>query len=167
MDLYDAINTRRSVRQFTDAPVSRDVLSRIAQAGIEAPTGCNKQLRHFVIVDDAAALAAMDEMGLSKGATACIVIVMEPTATAYGPFWMQDASAAMQNMLLAAVAEGLAACWIEGQVTPNEDALRELLGVPADMRVWSLLPIGTAAETPSRPAKPAFNDMVSFNTFKK
>jgi nitroreductase len=167
MDLYDAINTRRSVRKYTDTPVTRDVLERIAQAGIEAPTGCNKQLRHFIVVDDTATLAKLDEMGLSKGATACIVIVMEPTATPYGPFWMQDASAAMQNMLLASVAEGLAACWIEGQVIPNEEALRELLNVPADMRVWSLLPIGSAAETPTRPAKPDFDEIVSFNTFKK
>jgi nitroreductase len=166
MDLYDAINTRRSIRRFEDTPVPREVLSRIAQAGIEAPTGCNKQLRHFIIVDDEKALIALDALGLSKGAPACIVIVMDPTATPYGAFWMQDASAAMENMLLAAVAEGLGACWIEGQVIPAEDDLRALFGVPDDLRVWSLLPVGVPAESPARPPKPTFDEMVSFNQFK-
>ncbi len=164
MDLYEAINTRRSVRNFTADPVSRDVLNKLVQAGIEAPTGCNMQLRHFIVVDDPAMVEQLNELGLTKGAPAAIVICMDPRDTPYGEFWVQDASATMQNMLLAAVAEGLAGCWIEGQVTPNEKTLHDLLNVPTHLRVWSLMAVGTAAANPSRPPKPTLEEITHYNT---
>ena len=165
MDLYTAINTRRSVRSYTDAPVSRDVLKRIVQAGIEAPTGCNMQLRQFIVVDDADVIAQLADLGVTKGAPAAVVILMDPQGTPYGEFWVQDASATMENMLLAAVAEGLAACWVEGQVTPKEPELRKILHVPDGLRIWSVMPVGTPTAQPDRPPKPSLEDIVHFNKF--
>ena len=165
MDLYDAINARRSVRSYTSDPVDPEALKRITQAGIEAPTGCNMQLRQFIIVDDADVIAKLDELGVTKGAPAVVVILMDPQGTAYGEFWVQDASATMENMLLATVAEGLGACWIEGQVTPKEPELRTILNVPEDLRVWSIMCVGHPTQQPARPAKPDFADIVHFNRF--
>ncbi len=163
MDLYTAINTRRSVRSYADAPVSRDALRRIVQAGIEAPTGCNMQLRQFIIVDDADLIAQLAGLGVTKGAPAAVVILMDPQGTPYGEFWVQDASATMENMLLAAVAEGLGACWVEGQVTPKEPELRKILGVPDHLRLWSIMAVGTPTAQPDRPPKPDFDQIVHFN----
>lgn len=165
MDLYDAINTRRSIRSFKPDPVSRDVLKRIVQAGIEAPTGCNMQLRQFVIVDDPRVVAKLAEHGVMKGAPAAVVILMDPQETAYGAFWVQDASATMENMLLAAVAEGLGACWVEGNVTPKEDDLRKILSVPKNLRIWSVMAVGVPDSEPVRPPKPEFKDIVHINRF--
>lgn len=165
MDLYEAINVRRSIRSYTDDPVSQDALQRIVQAGIEAPTGCNMQLRQFIIVDDADVIGRLAKLGVSKGAPAVVVILMDPQGTPYGEFWVQDASATMENMLLAAVAEGLGACWVEGQVTPKEPQLRKILGVPQGLRVWSVMAVGTPTAQPGRPPKPDFDQIVHFNRF--
>ena len=165
MNLYDAINARRSIRSYTSDSVDAEALRRITQAGIEAPTGCNMQLRQFIIVDDADVIGQLAELGVTKGAPAVVVILMDPQGTPYGEFWVQDASATMENMLLATVAEGLGACWIEGQVTPKEPQLRKILNVPEDLRVWSIMCVGHPTQQPSRPDKPDFADVVHFNTF--
>jgi len=167
MDLYQAIHTRRSVRSYAKNPVSREALTRIVQAGIEAPTGCNMQLRRFIIVDDTDVIARLAEHGVTKGAPAVVVILMDPQGTPYGEFWVQDASATMENMLLAAVAEGLGACWVEGQVTPKEAELRKILGVPKKLRIWSVMAVGTPTKQPDRPPKPNFEDVVHFNGYGK
>ncbi len=166
MDILTAIHSRRSVRKFTDEAVPRDDLERIVAAGIEAPSGCNLQLRQYVIVDSP---EVMDHIRrVSKwlaSAPAAIVIVVEPTATRYGELWIQDASAAMENMLLAAVGMGYGACWVEGVVRRNEDHLREVLALPEHLRVWSLTPIGRPAEAPERPEKSSFTDVTHYNRF--
>jgi len=163
---FSVVNTRRSVRKFTDEAVPREVLEKIVAAGVEAPSGVNAQLRQYIIVDDPETMERVRfASGALKSAPAAIVIVMDPQATKHGEFWVQDASAAMQNMLLAAVALGYAACWIEGAVRRCEDDLKKVLGVPKGLRVWSLLPVGKAAETPQRPTKPAPEDVTHHNRF--
>lgn len=166
--VFWAINARRSVRKFTPEPVPRDVVERIVAAGVEAPSGCNMQLRQYIIIDDPAVMDKIRPASTALAtAPAAIVILMEPKGTKYGEFWMQDASAAMENMLLAAVALGYAACWVEGAVRPSEDFLRSALGVPQHLRVWSLLPVGKAAEEPKRPPKGDPAKITHYNAFSK
>jgi len=166
MDFFDVIHARRSVRQYMNQPVSRSVLEQIVQAGNEAPTGCNAQLKQYVIVDDP---AIMDQLrSISKamtGAPAAIVLLADPKPTAYGEFWIQDASAAMAQMLLAAVALGYAGCWIEGAVRRAEDSIRRILNVPGHLRVWSMMPVGLPAGDQPRVAKPALADVLHVNGY--
>ncbi len=170
MEFFKAVESRRSVRQFLPAAVPRAALERIVMddvaAGIEAPSGCNLQLRQYVIVDDPAVMAELRPASRALAtAPAAIAILLEPQGTRFGEFWIQDASAAMQNMLLAAVALGYGACWIEGAVRPHEDELRRVLGVPEGLRVWSILSVGKPAEAPERPAKSPFAEVVHHNRF--
>ena len=166
MDFFDVVNARRSVRKYLPETVSREELERIVAAGVEAPTGCNYQLKQYVIIDDPALMEEIRFVSPAlSGAPAAIVLLVEPTATNYGEFWVQDASAAMENMLLAAVAIGLAGCWIEGQMRRCEDRLRRVLGVPEGLRVWSLMPVGKPAEAPARPPKPQLPEVVHYNRF--
>lgn len=166
MEFFEVVNSRRSVRKYLPQPVARDALERIVAAGIEAPTGCNLQLKQYVIVDDPNLLAKIRPVSRAlAGAPAVIVLLIAPEGTKYGEFWVQDASAAMQNMLLAAVALGYGACWVEGQVRPREAELAKLLAVPDELRVWSLMPVGTPAESPPRPAKPAPAEVIHYNCF--
>jgi nitroreductase len=142
------------------------VLERIVSAGIEAPTGCNAQLKQYVIVDSPAMMEKIRFVSKAlTGAPAAIVLLVEPEATPYGEFWVQDASAAMENMLLAAVALGYAGCWIEGQMRRCEERLRQVLQVPENLRVWSLMPVGRPAAAPSRPEKSTLAEVAHYNRF--
>ncbi len=166
MDFFDVVDTRRSVRRYTDQAVPRDVMEKIVAAGVEAPSGCNVQGKQFVIVDDPEIMEAVRPMSPAlTGAQAMIVLLTEPIGTKYGEFWIQDASAAMENMLLAAVALGYAGCWVEGQVRVREDEVRQLLGVPEDLRIWSLTPIGIPAGPAKRPRKPDPADVTHYNRY--
>ena len=166
MDFFEIVNARRSVREYLPEPVGRDVLEKIVAAAVEAPTGCNMQLKQYLIVDDPAVVEKIRPLSRAlKGAPALIVLLVEPTGTKYGEFWVQDASAAMENMLLAAVALGYAGCWVEGQVRPNEEKLRRILSVPDDLRVWSLMPVGRAAAAPARPPKSRPAEVTHYNRF--
>ena len=166
MDLFEAINQRRSVRKYRPDPVPREALDKIVANGIEAPSGCNRQLRHYIIVDDPKTMDALRPFsGAFDKAPAAIVVVMDPQGTPYGDFWMQDASAAIENMLLATVAMGYAACWIEGALRNGEEELKQILNVPEDLRVWAILPIGIAEGVPNRPDKKSFEESVSYNQY--
>ena len=166
MDFFEVIVSRRSVRKYKPDPVGRDVLEEIVTAGIEAPTGCNMQLKQYVIVDDAGVMEQIRPLsGAMTGAAAAIVLLVEPKGTPYGEFWVQDASAAMENMLLAAVALGYAACWVEGAIRRCEDELRRILAVSGGLRVWSLMPVGKPAQTPARPAKADPAEVTHYNQF--
>lgn len=164
MDLFDAIYKRRSVREYLPDPVPRKDLERIVAAAVEAPSGCNMQLRQYVIVDDPAVMDKLRPFSSAlKTAPAAVVLLVNPTPTKFGEFWMQDISAAMENMLLAATALGYGSCWVEGALRRCEDQLRALLSVPKDLRVWSLMPVGKPAATPPRPAKPSPDDVTHWN----
>jgi nitroreductase len=166
MEFFQTIQTRRSVRKFLPDPVDRADLEKIVAAGIEAPSGCNMQLRRYVIVDDPAVMDRIRPASRALAdAPAAIVLLVDPQGTQFGEFWVQDASAAMENMLLAAVALGYGGCWIEGALRRSEEAVREALGVPESLRVWSLTPIGKPAETPDRPPKSQTAAVVHVNRF--
>ena len=166
MDFFDVVNSRRSVRQFLPRPVPRVDLEKIVAAGVEAPSGCNMQLRQYVIVDDPAVMAELQKVsGALTGAPAAVVVLLDPTGTKYGEFFIQDASAAIENMLLAAVALGYASCWVEGALRRQEPAIRALLSVPDNLRPWAILPIGYAAASPARPPKPQPADITHYNRF--
>ncbi len=166
MDTLTAIHARRSVRKFRPDPVDREDLQRIVAAAIDAPSGCNAQLRQYVIVDD---VEVMDKLrGFShalEAAPAAVVLVIDPKPTRFGEFWVQDASAAMQNMLLAAEALGYGACWVEGAIRRHEKDIADMLGVPEPLRVWSIMPVGRPDGRPDRPEKSDPDEVTHFNAF--
>lgn len=166
MDFFKVVAARRSVRKFLPEPVPRGVLEKMAAAGIEAPSGMNMQDRHYIIVDDPAVLGELRTVSQALAtAPAAVVMVVDPTPSPRGGFHVQDASAAIENMLLAAVAQGYASCWVEGQVHAREGQLRGLLGVPEPLRVWAILPVGKPAEDPPRPHKSEPAGTVHHNRF--
>jgi nitroreductase len=161
MDVFEAIALRRSIRRYTGAPVPRADLEKIVNAGRLAASGSNLQPWDFVVVTDC---EKIDQLKLTHAwihdAGAIIAVVMDPSSR----WWIEDGAAAVQNMLLAITALGYGACWVEGFTLRNEDRLRELLGIPANRRLMTLLPVGVPAEQPEK-EKRSLEDVLHWDTF--
>ena len=153
MDLFEAIGARASVRAFEKCDIPEDVLLRIIDAGRLAPSGRNRQPWEFILVTKDETIEKLGEIqGCIAEASAAVAVVMDEEASQY---WKEDASAAIENMLLAAVALGYGSLWVEGLVLQNEDYGRGVLGVPADKRLLAVIPIGKPSGVPHQaPKKP-------------
>jgi nitroreductase len=150
MDALEAIRRRRTVRSFTGAPIPRADLETIVDAGRLAASGYNRQPWDFVVVTDQGMIGRlkiaaewMDKAG------AIIAVVLDPTSR----YWLEDGSAAVENMLIAATALGYGSCWLEGYTLPLESQLKVLLGVPEEKRLLTLVPIGVPVEWPTKEKK--------------
>ncbi len=116
--VIETIMTRTSIRSFTDKAVSPDTIEMLLRAGMAAPTAVNRQPWHFVVVNDRAKLNELGGTGrqsqMWQESTLAIVVCGDMDKTVEGPgqtFWVQDCSAATENILLAAHALGLGAVW--------------------------------------------------------
>jgi nitroreductase len=157
MDLMQAIRARRSIRNFLDKSVEEELLLAVLEAGRLAPSARNMQDWRFIVVRDAAtrsllAKAARDQQFVGQ---APVVIAACGTSdlvmTCGQPAYAIDVAIALDHMTLAAAAFGLGTCWIGAFY---EDLVKEILGVPPEIRVVALLPLGYPAEEPEpRPRK--------------
>ena len=175
MDMLNLISTRRSYRgKYKPDPVPREHLAAIMQAGLDAPSGCNKQTTSLIAVDDPDILAKLREVcDPPVAATApAYICVLTRRIIAYRDrcYATQDYSAAIQNMLLAIVALGYQSCWYEGHITDVDrigDKMARILGAPEEYEMVCLLPVGIAADAlPACPKKQEFTDRAWFNGFK-
>lgn len=174
MDTFDTIKNRHSYRgRYKDIPVPRDDLRKIMQAGLDAPSGCNKQTTSLIAVDDKALLARLTELGdLRSAVTAPAgICVLTRRVCAYRDkcFAVQDYSAAIENMLLAAEALGYSSCWFEGHITDDDrlcDKMAAVLNVPEEYDLVCFLPIGIADEAIKLPEKLPFEERAWFNSFR-
>jgi len=175
MTVSDAIKQRTSYRgAFKDTAVPREDLIKIMEAGLSAPSGCNKQTASLIAVDDPAVLQKLFgvmEPRIADTAPAMIcVLTREVIAYRGRSFFVQDYSAAIQNMLLAIVELGYQSCWYEGQITDADKIGRKMadvLGVPADYELICFLPVGIAAEELNIAQKLPFGERAWFNGFGK
>ena len=147
--VLENIHARKSVRQFTDEPVSQEHIETMLKAAMAAPTAVNYQPWRFVVITERARLDAMAEVlpyaKMLKQAPLAIVVCGETTwfEGRENTYWQQDCSAATQNILLAAEALGLGAVWTG--VYPNMDLARplaEFLGLPGNVQPLCCIPIG-------------------------
>jgi len=155
MDTRDAILTRRSIRKYTDRAVPEELVTELLKAAMAAPSAGNEQAWQFIVIRDRAILDAIPKFhpysAMLKHASVAILVCGDLTREKYKGYWVQDCSAATQNLLLAATAQGLGAVWTG--VYPTEDrvaGMRKLLGLPEHVIPLSLVPIGYPAEQPVR-----------------
>lgn len=150
MELLDAIHSRRSIRKYTGTPVADDMIETILRAGMAAPSAGNQQPWHFVVVTDRARLDAIPAFHpyskMVTQAPAAILVCGDPEGRKWPTFWVQDVSAATQNMLLAARDLGLGTVWVG--IYPEQDRMdgfRRLFGLPAHIVPFALVPLGWPA----------------------
>jgi nitroreductase len=151
MDALEAIRKRRSVREYTGDPIPTKDLETIVDAGRLAATGSNQQPWDFIVITDWSTIQKLKAAaGWMEKAGAIIAVVMDPSSR----WWLEDGSAAVENMLIASTALGYGSCWLEGYTLPREEEFKALLNVPKDKRLLTLVPIGVPAERPTREKKP-------------
>lgn len=147
-DRLDIIFSRRSIRAYTDEPVSQADITSLLEAGMAAPSASNRKPWHFVAVTDRAVLRALAEAHpfgkMLAGAAVGIAVCGDPRVS---DWWVQDCAAATENILVAVAGLGLGGVWLgcHGRLE-REQAVRDVLGIPASIGVLSLLAIGHPAE---------------------
>jgi nitroreductase len=153
MNALDAIMSRRSVRQFSDEPVTDEQLEVVLRAAMAAPSASNGQSWRFVVVRD------RERLGRLAGATTFakpmergqvgIVVCADRLQLKYPGFWVIDCAAAIQNLLVAAYATGLGAVWIGVHpIAPFRRSVRKIIEAPPTVVPHSMIALGHPAHTP-------------------
>jgi nitroreductase len=161
MDVLEAVRARRSVRKYKPTPIPDDVLARVLEAVRLAPSAKNFQPWKFVLIGEPELKAKIAAACVNQSFMAVAPLIVAACAFPersysqmgrYMSSWPIDVAIAFEHLVLQASAEGLGTCWIGAFY---EEEVKALLGVPADVRVLALTPLGYPAENPSaRPRKP-------------
>jgi len=163
MDFFEIIEGRASVRGYEAVDVPREDIEAVLDAGRRAPSGNNIQPFEFIVVTDKAVIQQLSApQGFIAEASALIAIVADSSASTY---WLEDISAAATQMLLAIHALGYASCWVEGTLLRKEAEMKQVLGVPDNLRLMIFLPIGNASSPPTQPAKKSLDDLVHWGKY--
>jgi len=148
-ELIQTIFARRSIRKYTDEPVYQADIRTLLEAAMAAPSASNRKPWHFVVVTERQMLDRLAEAHpygkMLFEAPLCIAVCGDTAISEH--YWVQDCSAATENLLLAAAALGLGAVWLG--VYPREQRIsnvRRLLGLPEPVFPLNLVSIGHPAE---------------------
>jgi nitroreductase len=147
----DPILARRSVRRFTAQDVEEKDVRKLLEAGMSAPSAGNERPWHFLVIRDRRTLEGVMEFHpyakMLKECAGAILVCGDPSLEKYPGFWMQDCSAATENILIMAVQLNLGAVWLGiYPIDERVNGLRELLAIPEDVVPFSLVPFGHPAE---------------------
>ena len=173
MDVFKAIKGRRSIRAFTDEPVSENEVNQLLDAARWAPSAGNIQPWEFIVVRDAKVKRGLEEAALNQTfieeAPVVLVVCANPTRSSrrYGSrgislYCLQDTAAAIQNMHLAACALGLATCWVGSF---EEEEVQRVLNLPDFLRPVAIIPVGHAAEKPEPRSRRPLSDIVHYEVY--
>ncbi len=155
MDTLEAIKGRRSVREFTDEPISNEILTEILDAARWAPSASNQQRWRFIVVTDPKVKEMIRRVspGIFAMPTAFIVICMKKKAGARAwEEWIYaaDCGIAAQNIMLAAFSLGIGTCVVASFA---KEALREILGVPEGIEPSLIVTLGHFRRLPEPPER--------------
>ena len=173
MDIFEAIRDRRSIRAYKGKDVSDEDVKRLIEAARMAPSAGNIQSWEFVIVRKAdlkhrLSAAALNETFIQEAPVAIVVCANETLSSrGYGNrganlYCLQDTAAAIQNLLLAAHALGLGACWVGAF---QEEEVRDVVKAPEGVRPVAIIPIGYPAEKPEIRLRRPLKDIVHYESF--
>ena len=151
----EEIFTRRSVRKYKNIPVSYDLVEKLIMAGMAAPSAGNAMPWQFIVIDDRQTLNKITEIhpyaDMLKECAVAVMVCGDLSLERYKGFWVQDCSAATENILIEAVHLELGAVWLG--VYPIEErvkGLQNLIGLPGYVIPLSIVSIGYPLEKPER-----------------
>ena len=165
------IMTRTSIRQYADQPVEQEKIDIMLKAAMSAPTAVNLQPWHFIVIDDKATL---DQLSGRQPSNAPLMIAvcgdtdkttMPDGKTKLPDFWVQDVSAAIENLLLAAHAQGLGAVWTGVYPVMERTAeVANILNCPKNIIPVAVVRVGYPGESPE-PKDKFKEENISYNKF--
>lgn len=141
MDAIEMIKLRRSIREFNDKPIARELIEKIIDAARFAPTARNIQPWEFVAVtkaDTLSKIADITEHGKFIAQAKCCIAVFSGDTK----YYLEDGCAATQNILLAAATLGIGSCWVAGDKKPYSGQIASLLSVSGSFKLVSLTALG-------------------------
>ena len=172
MDLMEAIKTRRSIRKFRETRIPENLLKEVLNAARLAPSADNAQPWKIIVV--------RDEQTKHKVTQACngqkflvqapVVLVLcgipeeaFQTVGGYMSSHVIDASIALDHVTLAAHSLGLGTCWVAWF---KEEKVKDILGIPEDVRVVALTPLGYPDESPERPSRKNLEELIAYDKYE-
>jgi nitroreductase len=166
----DAIYKRRSIRKFTGERVPEEVITELIKAGMNAPSAGNQQPWQFVIIDDRKLLNEIPKFHpysqMLREAPVAILVCGDTGLEKHEGYWVQDCSAAVENILLEIADRGYGGVWLG--VYPRAErveGVRKLLGIPEGIIPFALIALGRPAE--EKPRKNEFNkERIRHNTWR-
>jgi nitroreductase len=161
MEFMDVVRKRKSVRKYKKDAVPKDMILKVLEAARLAPSAANRQPWHFIVVTDADTKAKME---LSPwAAEAPVVIVGCADSTASPSWYLNDLMIAFEHLVLAATDLGLGTCWM-GRMGRDEK-LKEVLGIPANVKVVAITPLGYPDEEPAGRPRKSLEEFVHWGHF--
>ena len=172
MDLMEAIKTRRSIRKFRETPVPENLLKDVLNAGRLAPSADNAQPWKIIVVRDEQVKQKVTQAcnGQKFLVQAPVVLVLcgipeeaFQTVGGYMSSHVIDATIALDHITLAARSLGLGTCWVAWF---KEDKVKDILGIPEDVRVVALSPLGYPDESPERPSRKNLEELIAYDKYE-
>lgn len=141
MDFFETINKRKSVRDYSEKKVEKELIEKIIDAGHLATTARNEQPWEFIVTYNKEILKKICNMcpngPFIKDASSLIAVFSKDTK-----YYIEDCSAATQNMLLAIEALGLGGCWVAGDKKDYAEEVRKIFNVPEGFKLVSMISLG-------------------------
>jgi len=171
-ECLDAIRTRRSIRKFKETPLEKEKIDEILSLAQMAPSAGNLQSRDFIVVRDRTlkhklATAALDQTFIEQAPVVIVAVAnIERSSRRYSSrgelYGIQDATASVMTILIAAQSMGIGSCWVGAF---DDIAVSELLALPYGTRPVAIVPLGIADEAPSPPERIASSKNIHLETW--
>ena len=152
MNARDAILKRRSIRRFKPDKINSSIVNELLEAGFAAPSACNKRPLEFLVVTNEEKLSRLSESGRFTKISAPLVIIVAADMNrilprSFGDYWLHDAGAATENILIRATDLGLGSLWC-GVYLQNQlmDSVKEILNLSENIVPFSMIKLGFADE---------------------
>jgi len=160
---------RRSIRKYTDQPVSDKDIEDILLAGMSAPSAGNQQPWHFIVIRDRAKLDKIPEINpyakLLEHAPVAILVCGDTRLEKHEGFWVQDCSAATENILIEISSKGLGGVWLGFYPMKDRvEGIKKLFNLPREVYPLSLIALGHPAEKPEQ-AERFKKERIHFDTW--
>lgn len=163
MTLLDLLRKRRSIRRYKTDPIPSEKLEYVLEAGRLAPSWRNLQCWRYIVVTDEEKRKEISTREWAAEAPIILVGCAHPEKSGTNAdqrYYMLDMGISMEQMILAAAEQDLGTCWIGGQF--DENTVKKALGIPDDVRVVALTPLGYPDETPDPRDKKPKDEIVTY-----
>jgi len=171
MEILRVIRERRSVRKYKRDPIPDEVLLRVLDAARLSPSGKNLQPWKFIIVKDNSlkdrlAEASRQQYFMAKAPVIIVACGLPDECYAhmgrYMKSWPVDVAIAVEHIMLQAQEEGLGTCWIGAF---EEEEVKSILNVPANVKVLALTPLGYPDEVPRGRGRKPLDEIISYDSY--